>query len=60
MVQAKHIARNIVLLIYKVTVTGKYKESGFKNNDYAASMWMKRAGKWQNVFFQETVLSSNP
>ncbi|MFY9559472.1 MAG: nuclear transport factor 2 family protein [Terriglobales bacterium] len=57
--RAKHIAPNIVLLIYKVTVTGKYKESGFKNNDYAASMWMKRAGKWQNVFFQETVLSSS-
>jgi hypothetical protein len=52
----KTIAPNIVLLIYKVTVTGSFKGHAFKSDNYASSMWVKRDGGWQNVFFQETVL----
>jgi hypothetical protein len=31
----KNVAPNTVLLIYKVTVTGRYKEKGFQNHNYA-------------------------
>jgi hypothetical protein len=43
-----------VLLIFQVTVSGTYKDHPFQADNNAASLWMKRSGTWQNVFFQET------
>jgi len=55
---AKDLAPNTILLIYKVTVTGFFKRHAFQNHNYASSLWMKRDGGWQNVFFQETDLDT--
>lgn len=55
----KDLAPNTVLLIYKVTVTGLFKGHAFQNHNYASSLWMKRDGGWQNVFFQETDLDTS-
>jgi hypothetical protein len=55
----KNLAPNTVLLIYKVTVTGLFKGHAFQNHNYASSLWMKRDGGWQNVFFQETDLDTS-
>jgi hypothetical protein len=52
--KARTIAPNVVLLIYQVTVIGKYKDHDFQADSNAASLWMKRGEKWQNVHFQET------
>jgi hypothetical protein len=52
--KVKKIAPDAVLLVYQVIVNGKYDDHNFKNHTNAASLWMKRAGKWQNVLFQET------
>lgn len=50
----RNYAPNMVQLIFKVTVTGTFKGHAFQNHNYASSIWMKRDGQWQNVFFQET------
>jgi hypothetical protein len=50
----KKLGSDFVLLIYQVTVNGKYDDHGFENHTNAASLWIRRGGKWQNVFFQET------
>ena len=50
----RKLAPNMIQLIFKVTVTGTFKGSSFQNHNYASSLWMKRDGAWQNVFFQET------
>jgi hypothetical protein len=52
--RAKLIAPDFVLLIYQVTVNGKYKDRTFRADNNAASLWMKHGSKWQNIFFQET------
>ncbi len=52
--RVKNIGLDVMLLIYQVTVNGKYKGNNFQTDNNAASLWMKRGGKWQNVLFQET------
>jgi hypothetical protein len=52
--KAKQIAPDAVLLIYQATVNGNYDDHGFQGSYNAASLWVKRNGKWQNVLFQET------
>jgi hypothetical protein len=54
--KVKKIGPDAVLLIFQVTVTGKYKGHDFRNENNAASLWMKRGGTWQNVHFQETAV----
>jgi len=53
------IAPDTVLLIFQVTVSGTYKGHPFQADNNAASLWMKRGGKWQNVFFQETPIPTS-
>jgi len=50
----RNLAPNMIQLNFKVTVTGTFKGIAFQNHNYASSLWMKRDGRWQNVFFQET------
>jgi hypothetical protein len=57
--KAKVIAPDTVLLIFQVTVSGTYKGHPFQADNNAASLWMKRGGKWQNVFFQETPIPTS-
>ena len=52
--RARTIAPDVVLLVFQVTVTGKYKGRDFHAENNAASVWVKRSGAWQNVHFQET------
>jgi hypothetical protein len=56
--RAKVIAQGTVLLIYQVAVRGTYKGNPFRADNNAASLWMRRGGAWQNVFFQETPIPS--
>ena len=53
-VRAKKLAPDAVMLIFQVTVEGSYDGSHFHVDNNAASLWMKRGGKWLNVHFQET------
>ena len=55
----KVIAPDTVLLIFQVTVSGTHKDHPFKADNNAASLWIKRSGTWQNVFFQETPIPSS-
>lgn len=50
----RNLAPNMIQLIFKVTVSGTFKGKAFQNHNYASSLWLKRDGRWQNVFFQET------
>ena len=57
--KAKVIAPDTVLLIVQVSVRGTYKGHLFQADNNAASLWMKRSGTWQNVFFQETPIPTS-
>jgi hypothetical protein len=57
--KAKVIAPDTVLLVFQVTVSGTYKDHPFRADNNAASLWMKRSGAWQNVFFQETPIPTS-
>ncbi|HKO97223.1 MAG TPA: nuclear transport factor 2 family protein [Pyrinomonadaceae bacterium] len=44
------------LLMYNLTLKGKYKGQDFPPGPYrVGSVWANRAGKWQAVFYQETL-----
>jgi hypothetical protein len=48
------VADNAVLLTYYVKATGLDHGKAFQLDSYASSLWMKRDGKWLNVFYQAT------
>lgn len=48
------VADNAVLITYLVKASGLDHGKGFQINSYASSLWMKRDGKWLNVFYQST------
>jgi uncharacterized protein DUF4440 len=57
--KARVIAPDTVLLVFQVTVSGTYKDHPFRADNNAASLWMKRSGTWQNVFFLETPIPTS-
>ena len=48
------VAENAVLITYLVKASGLDHGKAFQLNSYASSLWMKRDGKWLNVFYQAT------
>lgn len=53
-INSVQIVPEVDLISYRVKVKGVYKGEPFRNDDYAASVWAKRGGRWLNVFIQET------
>jgi hypothetical protein len=50
----RYVAGNAALLTYHVKATGLDHGKPFQLESYASSLWMKRDGKWLNVFYQAT------
>jgi imidazolonepropionase-like amidohydrolase len=48
------VSEDVVILTYKVTAAGSYREEAFQSANFAASVWAKRSGQWFNVLLQET------
>lgn len=48
------VAENAVLITYLVKGSGLDHGKAFQLNSYASSLWIKRDGKWLNVFYQAT------
>ena len=57
-VRVKKLAPDAVMLIFQVTVEGNYDGHDFRADSNAASLWMRRAGKWLSVHFQESPVPS--
>jgi len=53
-VQVIQIAPDAGLLVYKINETGASHGKAFSARVYVSSLWVKRAGKWQCLFSQET------
>jgi hypothetical protein len=51
---ARFVAENAVLITYRVKAAGLDHGKAFQLDSYASSLWMKRNGKWLNVFYQST------
>lgn len=55
------IDKDAALLMYNVNVKGKFKGKDLPPGpSRASSLWANRAGKWQPVFFQETMVRTSP
>ncbi|GLQ94412.1 nuclear transport factor 2 family protein [Dyella acidisoli] len=50
----RFVAENAALVTYHVRAAGLDHGKAFKLDSYASSLWMKRDGKWLNVFYQAT------
>jgi len=48
------VSENTVLLTYRAKASGLDHGKPFQLDSYASSLWIKRAGKWLNVFYQAT------
>jgi hypothetical protein len=55
------IDKDAVLLTYNVTLKGTYKGKAFPPGPYRASAaWVNRDGKWQGIYYQETLAATAP
>lgn len=55
------INNDLVVLVYKVTVKGRYKGKPFDaETAWASSAWAKRNGEWLAVYHQESPVSKTP
>jgi hypothetical protein len=48
------VAENAALITYHVKASGLDHGKAFHLDSYASSLWLKRDGKWLNVFYQAT------
>lgn len=48
------VAENAALITYRVKAAGLDHGKAFQLDSHASSSWMKRDGKWLNVFYQAT------
>jgi hypothetical protein len=53
-----YVAKDAALITYHVKAAGLDHGKGFQLDSYASSLWMKRDGKWLNVFYQATPTSN--
>ncbi len=57
-IKAVRVTRDVVLLTFKAKYTTKTKgQDAATKSVHAASEWVRRDGKWLNVFYQETALA---
>lgn len=55
------LGKNAALLMYNLTLKGKFKGEDIPPGPYrVGSVWANRDGKWQSVFYQETLASTTP
>ena len=54
----RFVAENAALVTYHVKTAGLDHGKSFQVDSYASSLWMKRDGKWLNVFYQATPVSN--
>ena len=55
------IDNDATLMLYNVTITGKFKGQPAPPGPYrASSAWVNRGGKWQAIFYQETLAKPAP
>jgi hypothetical protein len=50
----RFVGENAALITYHVKAAGLDHGKAFQLDSYASSLWMKRDGKWLNVFYQAT------
>jgi hypothetical protein len=49
-----HFAPDVTLLVYKATQKATFSGQPLATPTWVSSLWMKRNGRWLNVFVQET------
>ena len=54
----RFVAENAALVTYRAKTAGLDHGKSFQLDNYASSLWMKRDGKWLNVFYQATPASN--
>jgi hypothetical protein len=55
------INKDAALLLYNVTLKGKFKGKDVPPGPYrASSVWVNRDGKWQAIYYQETMARTAP
>jgi hypothetical protein len=55
----RFVAENAALITYRAKAAGNDHGKAFQLDSYASSLWMKRDGKWSNVFYQATPASAH-
>jgi hypothetical protein len=54
------INKDAAIVRYKVMIEGSYKGEEFVPNwSIASAVWVNRAGKWQNILYQETKIKKS-
>lgn len=48
------LGNDTALVTYRATITGKFKGQPYPENNYVSSLWVRRGGKWVEVYYQET------
>lgn len=51
------VQKDVALITYHVVVSGMDHGKKFDGDAYASSIWVKRQGRWENVFYQATPAS---
>jgi len=54
------VAENAAIITYRVKAAGLDQGKAFQLDSYASSLWIKREGKWLNLFYQATPATLGP
>jgi len=50
------LGKDAALVTYELTLKGTYKGKDVPRKNFASAVWVRRDGKWQEAFYQETPL----
>ncbi len=50
------LGKDAALVTYELTLKGTYKDKEVPRKNFASAVWVKRDGRWQEAFYQETPL----
>ena len=53
-INVRFLSKEVALITYPLQVKGTFKGKELFSKNYASSVWVKRGGKWAEVFYQET------
>jgi hypothetical protein len=56
--QVRLIAKDVALVTYPLFQKGTMRGLPVSQYNYASALWVKRDGRWQETFYQETPLAS--
>jgi ketosteroid isomerase-like protein len=48
------LSADVALITYPLTMKGTFKGKELAAKSFASAVWVKRAGKWQEAYYQET------